>query len=133
MAFVREVIGLIKSHGGDICPVDPFFYQMGAFYSPSAEDPQLQTAGIMAYGIRVGEGEATAVPQLFYYLCSNFKVAMAHERLGGERKIVERAMENSHVLAFVWGRMLPAIVRALGARTARGRCWTCTRARWTGC
>lgn len=112
ISFVREVVGLIKSHGADICKVDDFYYQFSAEYSPAKEDPQLHTAGILAYGLRLGEGDTTAAPQLFYYLYNHFKSALVNGQLNAETKIVVNAMKDDKILAFIIGRMLPAIVRA---------------------
>lgn len=112
ISFIRSVVGLIKSHGADICSVDPYFYQVSAEYSPPKEDPQLHTAGILAYGIRLGEGETTAIPQLFSYLYNHFKTSLARDELDAESKIIENGMKDDNVLAFVVGRMLPAIIQA---------------------
>lgn len=110
--FVRDTIGLIKSHGADICTVDPFYYQVSAEYSPAKEDPQLHTAGILAYGLRLGEGEMTAIPQLFHYLYNHFKSSLSKGQLDAESKIIENGLKDDNILAFVIGRMLPAITRA---------------------
>jgi hypothetical protein len=112
MWFVRQIIGLIKSHGVGICVVDGFFTQASTDYSPPMEDPQLHTAGIIAYGIRLGEGESTAAPQLFHYLYNNFKIALANDKLNEESKIIENAMGSTHVLSFMLSRVLPAIIWA---------------------
>ncbi|KAF3765948.1 hypothetical protein M406DRAFT_255190, partial [Cryphonectria parasitica EP155] len=112
VSFIREIVGLIKSHGAEICTVDPFYYQFSAEYSPTKEDPQLHTAGILAYGLRLGEGETTAAPQLFYYLYNHFKSALANGQLDAERRIIESGMRDDNILSFVIGRMLPAIIQA---------------------
>lgn len=110
--FIRDIIGLIKSHAADICSIEPYFYQVSAEYSPPKEDPLLHTAGILAYGIRLGEGEATAIPQLFSYLYNHFKTSLASGHLDAEILIIENGMRDDTVLAFVIGRMLPAIIGA---------------------
>ncbi|ROW12985.1 hypothetical protein VPNG_04744 [Cytospora leucostoma] len=110
--FIREIVALIKSHGADICPVDPFYYQFSTEYKPAEEDPQLHSAGIVAYGLRLGEGETTAVPQLFYYLYNHFKLSVANDQLEAESQIIETSMLDDNILRFVIGRMLPAIIRA---------------------
>lgn len=107
---VREIVGLIKSHGSDICTVDPFYYQVSAEYSPPEEDPQLHTAGIVAYGLRLEEGEMTAIPQLFHFLYNHFKISLANGRIEAEVEVVKNGMKHDHILAFVMGRMLPAII-----------------------
>lgn len=112
MNFVRQVIGLVKSHGVGICVVDTFFTQPSADYSPPMEDPQLHTAGIVAYGVRLGEGETTAVPQLLHYLYNNFKIALINDKLAEECGILEKAMDNTHVFSFILTRALPAIIWA---------------------
>ena len=112
MDFVRRIIALIKSHGVGICVVDSFFTQPSADYSPPMEDPQLHTAGIIAYGVRLGEGDTMAVSQLFYYLFNNFKIALINDKLDEEVKILENAMGNAHVFSFVLARALPSIIWA---------------------
>ncbi|KAK3343921.1 Mus7/MMS22 family-domain-containing protein [Lasiosphaeria hispida] len=111
--FVRQVISLIKSHGVNICVVDPFFTQPSTDYTPSMQDPQLHTAGIMAYGVRLGESDARAAPQLFHYLYNNFKIALGNDRLAQERGIIAEAMrKDPHVVTFMLSLMIPAVVRA---------------------
>ncbi|ROW06446.1 hypothetical protein VMCG_04441 [Cytospora schulzeri] len=110
--FIREIVALVKSHGADVCPVDPFYYQFSTEYKPAEEDPQLHSAGIIAYGLRLGEGEITAVPQLFYYLYNHFKLSIANSQLDGESQIIENSMTDDNILTFVLGRMLPAIIQA---------------------
>ncbi|KAB5583387.1 Mus7/MMS22 family-domain-containing protein [Coniochaeta sp. 2T2.1] len=112
MDFVRRVIAMIKSHGVGICVIDPFFTQPSADYSPPMEDPRLHTAGIIAYGVRLGEGDSMAVSQLFYYLFNNFKIALINDKLDDEIKILENAMGNDHIFSFVLTRALPAMIWA---------------------
>lgn len=112
MDFVRRIIALLKSHGVGICVIDSFFTQPTADYSPPMEDPQLHTAGIIAYGVRLGEGDSMAVSQLFYYLFNNFKISLINDKLDEEVKILENAMSNDHVFSFVLSRALPAIIWA---------------------
>ncbi|RKU44783.1 hypothetical protein DL546_007099 [Coniochaeta pulveracea] len=112
MRFVQHIIVLIKSHGVNICPVDPFFTQPGEDFSPPMEDPQLHSAGIMGYGIRLGEGDTTVYGTLFHYLYQNFKVALVNDKLAEECRILEKAMDNEHVFSFVLTKILPAIIWA---------------------
>lgn len=111
-SFVREVVALIQSHGTGISPVDSFYLQASAEFSPAAEDPKLHSAVIIGYGLRLGEGDATAGPQLFSFLYNHFKRFMADGQLDAESKIIENGMTNDNILAFALGRMLPAIIRA---------------------
>jgi hypothetical protein len=110
--FVRQVISLIKSHGVGICTVDDFFTQPSADYSPSAQDPQLHMAGIIAYGVKLSEKDVNAAPQLFHYLYTNFKIALGNDRLEQECRILGRAMRNAHVASFMLQFMIPAIIQA---------------------
>lgn len=110
--FVRQIISLIKSHGVGICVVDPFFTQPSIDYSPSIQDPQLHTAGIVAYGVRLSEKDVTAVPQLFHYLFNNFKIALGNDKLDQECKILGQAMGNAHVISFMLQFMIPAVIQA---------------------
>ncbi|EPE07476.1 hmg-i hmg- dna-binding protein [Ophiostoma piceae UAMH 11346] len=110
--FVREIVALMRSHGGDICTLDDFFYSQSVEYAPSPEDPQLRAASIVTYGLRLGEGETTAAPQLFYYLHNSFNIALANGDLAQECRLLERSMDdNSSILKFMLERMLPAILR----------------------
>lgn len=111
IAFVREIVGLIKSHGTDICTIDPFYFQVSAEYSPAKDDPQLHTASILAYGLRLGEDDYTAIPQLFYYLNNHFKSSLASGQIEAEVKVVANGMKDNNILGFVIGRMLPAIIQ----------------------
>ncbi|KAK4455621.1 protein mms22 [Podospora aff. communis PSN243] len=111
--FVRQIISLIKSHGVNICKIDPFFTQPGPDYSPPVQDPQLHMAGIVAYGVRLGEQDVRAVPQFFHYLWNNFKIALGNGRLDQERTILTTAMaQEPHVLSFALQYILPAAVLA---------------------
>ncbi|KAL2179981.1 Mus7/MMS22 family-domain-containing protein [Thermothelomyces heterothallicus CBS 202.75] len=118
--FVRQVVSLIKSHGVNICAVDPFFMQPSADYSPSLQDPQLHTAGIVAYGVKLSEGDTTATQPLFHYLFNNFKVSLGNDKLEQECKILSRAMRNGHVTSFMLQCMIPAIIQA---STQAPDCW----------
>lgn len=110
--FIREIVALIQSHGTGISTVDAFYLQTSAEFSPATEDPELHTAVIIGYGLRLGEGDTTAGPQLFSFLYTHFKRFMADGQLDAESKIIENGMGNDNILAFVLGRMLPAIIRA---------------------
>ncbi len=112
MQFVRQAVSLIKSHGVGICVVDPFFTQPSLEYSPPLQDPQLHVDGIIGYGVKIGEKDPAAVPQLFHYLYNNFKIALANDKLKDESRILERAMVNPEVVSFMLQFMLPAIVDA---------------------
>ncbi|KAI1328040.1 hypothetical protein F5Y16DRAFT_164137 [Xylariaceae sp. FL0255] len=107
--FVRTIISLIRSQ--DLCPVDPFFYQISPEYSPSKQDPRLQTAGILSWGLRLDEGDAKATSGLFYLLFPNFKIALANGALKNEIDILKDSMRHGHIFAFMLGMMIPAIVR----------------------
>ncbi|KAL7624528.1 hypothetical protein AAE478_006093 [Parahypoxylon ruwenzoriense] len=107
--FVRSIITVIRSQ--DLCPVDPYFYQISREYSPSSQDPRLQIAGILSWGLKLEEGDSKAVPGLFYLLFPNFKLALANGKLADERLILQQGMGNSHVLSFMLSRMFPAIIK----------------------
>ncbi|RYC55795.1 hypothetical protein CHU98_g10412 [Xylaria longipes] len=107
--FVRSIISLIRSQ--DLCPVDSYFYQISQEYSPSRQDPRLQTAGILSWGLKLEEGDSKAVSGLFYLLFPSFKIALANGELRNEANILEESMKHGHVFNFVLGTMLPAIIR----------------------
>lgn len=110
-SFIREIVALIQSHGTGISPVDSFYLQSSAEFSPATEDPKLHSAVIVGYGLRLGEGDTTAGPQLFSFLYNHFKRFMADGQLDAESKIIENGMINDNILAFALGRMIPAIIR----------------------
>ncbi|KAL6866329.1 hypothetical protein ACO1O0_002437 [Amphichorda felina] len=112
LLFVRDIISLIRAHGPDICTVDEFFYQISREYSPSVQDPQLQVAGMVSYGLRLREGDTRVVHQLFFFLINSFKHAMMNDRTFEEVKMLSQGLQNSGIFSFVLGKMLPAIVRA---------------------
>ncbi|KAK4144073.1 Mus7/MMS22 family-domain-containing protein [Dichotomopilus funicola] len=120
IAFVRQVVSLIKSHGVNICAVDPFFLQPSVDYSPPVQDPQLHTAGIIAYGVRLSESDVNAASSLFHYLFNNFKISLGNDSLEQERSILSRAMRNSHVMSFMLQYMIPAAIQASVQMPA---CW----------
>jgi len=121
VVFIRDIVSLIRSHCTGMCTIDEFFYQINKEYSPSLQDPQLHVAGIISYGLRLGEGDARVVPQLFYYLYNNFKVALINNKLGNEARMLRKGMKNNQILGFVFSKMLPAVataaVRVRGAFT----------------
>ncbi|KAG6360675.1 hypothetical protein INS49_011740 [Diaporthe citri] len=110
-SFVREIVALIQSHGTGISLVDSFYLQASAEFSPATEDPKLHSAVIVGYGLRLGEGDTTAGPQLFSFLYNHFKRFMADGQLDAESKIIENGMTNDNILAFALGRMMPAIIQ----------------------
>ncbi|KAL1836782.1 hypothetical protein VTJ49DRAFT_4653 [Mycothermus thermophilus] len=111
--FVRQIISLIKSHGVGFCTVDEFFTQPSADYSPSLQDPHLRAAGIVSYGVRLGEKDSNAAGALFHFLYNSFKMALGNDRLEQECGILRRAVAgNKHVSSFMLELMLPAVVRA---------------------
>ncbi|KAI1388503.1 Mus7/MMS22 family-domain-containing protein [Hypoxylon trugodes] len=108
--FVRSTVTMIRSQ--DICPVDSYFYQISREYSPSSQDPRLQIAGILSWGLKLEEGDTKAVSGLFYLLFPNFKLALANGKLAEERAIIQQGMKNPHVFSFMLSRMFPAIIHA---------------------
>lgn len=112
VTFIRDIVALIRAHGPDICTVDDFFYQINKEYSPSVQDPQLQVAGMLSYGLRLSEGDTRVIHQLFFFLFNNFKMSMINNKLGDELKMLHRGMKNPGILAFILGKMLPAVIQA---------------------
>ncbi|PHH84507.1 hypothetical protein CDD83_1833 [Cordyceps sp. RAO-2017] len=116
--FVQGVISLIKTHGADICAVDTFFLQISKEYSPSIQDPNLQVAGLVSYGLRLREGDSRSGQQLFFLLFNNIKFAMINGRLEQEVLLLTRGMRNPGIMEFIVGKMLPAIVRSCSRNSA---------------
>ncbi|KAF5001455.1 hypothetical protein FGRMN_1051 [Fusarium graminum] len=112
VGFVREIIGLIRAHGPEICTVDKYFYQISKEYSPSIQDPQLQVAGMTSYGLRLSEGDDKVIQQVFYFLSNNFKLSLKDDKLREEVGLLRKGMENPGIFCFILGKMLPAIIRA---------------------
>jgi hypothetical protein len=115
VTFVQDVISLIRSHGADICVVDDFFLDTSKEYSPSIQDPGLYVSGIKAYSLRLVEGDGKVTHQLFYYLYSSFKQSMLHNKLANEVGTLLKGMKIPGILAFILGKILPGIVRAVFA------------------
>ncbi|KAL7955478.1 Mus7/MMS22 family domain-containing protein [Trichoderma compactum] len=112
VTFVQHIVSLIKAHGSDICTVDNFFLQVSAEYSPPIQDVQLQIAGMLSYGIRIEEGDPRATHELFFLMFNNFKHALVNGNLARDVRMLRRGMKHRSILAFVLGKMLPAILRA---------------------
>lgn len=110
--FVRMIISLIRAQ--DFCPIDQFFYQISPEFTPSSQDPRLQAAGILSYGLKLEDDDPRAGPGLFYLLLANFKIALANGRLEEERSILKEGTSNTCIFNFLLGRMLPALIRAAG-------------------
>lgn len=108
--FVQEIIFLIRTHAPDFCSVDDFFYQLSREYSPPSQDPQLQVAGMISYGLKLSEGDQKVGHTLFFTLLNNFKVALMNDKLQRERDAVCKGLENRGIMRFVLGQMLPAII-----------------------
>ncbi|KAI1453820.1 Mus7/MMS22 family-domain-containing protein [Annulohypoxylon moriforme] len=107
--FVRSIVTVIRSQ--DLCPVDSYFYQISREYSPSSQDPRLQIAGILSWGLKLEEGDTKATPGLFYLLFPNFKLALANGKLADESAILQQGMGNSRVFHFMLNTMFPAIIK----------------------
>ncbi|PHH65409.1 hypothetical protein CDD81_2513 [Ophiocordyceps australis] len=108
--FVQDIISLVKSHGSDMCAIDDYFYQISKEYAPSAQDPQLQVAKLVSYGLRLEEGDGKAARPLFFLLLNNVKSAMMKDELRREVVMLYKGMQNWGVAQFVLSKMLPAII-----------------------
>ncbi|KAJ4858549.1 mus7/MMS22 family domain-containing protein [Trichoderma breve] len=111
VTFVQHIVSSIKAHGSDICTIDNFFLQVSAVYSPPIQDVQLQIAGMLSYGIRIEEGDSRATHELFFLMFNNFKHALVNGNLTRDVRMLRRGMKHQSILAFVLGKMLPAILR----------------------
>ncbi|KJZ78856.1 hypothetical protein HIM_01629 [Hirsutella minnesotensis 3608] len=111
VTFIQGIIGLIKTHGSDICAVDDFFLQINREYCPSASDPNLQVAGLISYGLRLKEGDSRSSHQLFFLLLHNAKFAMLNDKLKDEVMLLRKGMSHGGVTSFILGKMLPAIIQ----------------------
>ncbi|KAH0444620.1 mus7 mms22 family protein [Colletotrichum camelliae] len=109
--FVRNIISLITTYGTDICQVPPFFREVSKAYSPPAEDPELQVAKILSYGLKLAEGNTGIASSLFYLLLNNFKKALQLGRLPQQVLLLKTAMQSDAVVAFTL-RMLSAVLHA---------------------
>ncbi|KAL0940652.1 mus7 mms22 family protein [Colletotrichum truncatum] len=109
--FVRGIISLITTYGADICKVLSFFKEVSKEYSPPAEDPELQVARILSYGLKLAEGNTGIASSLFYLLLNNFKKALQLGRLPHEVTLLKAAMKSDAVVAFTV-RMLSAVLHA---------------------
>lgn len=117
VAFARQIISLIRMHGSEICTLDNFYYQISKDYSPSAEDPQLQVAAMVSYGLRLREGDTRVVQQVFFFLFNNFKMAVISDSLKEEKVMLRGGMaEDIGITRFILGKMLPAIIGAISTK-----------------
>lgn len=115
VSFVRNIVSLVKSHGADICKVHSFYFQVTKDYSPPSQDPHLQVATMLSYGLRLEDKDAagrSAQQQLFFFLYNNFKVALSNGKLTDETTMLMKGMRTPSLRRFVVGKMLPAAIRA---------------------
>ncbi|OAA76298.1 Methyl methanesulfonate-sensitivity protein 22 [Akanthomyces lecanii RCEF 1005] len=113
VAFARRIISLIRTHGSEICTLDSFYYQISKDYSPSREDPQLQVAAMVSYGLRLREGDTKVVQQVFFFLFNNFKMALISDSLKEEKKTLCKGMSQDRgITQFIIGKMIPAVIEA---------------------
>ncbi|KAL7921606.1 Mus7/MMS22 family domain-containing protein [Trichoderma austrokoningii] len=112
VVFVQGIVSSIRAHGSGLCMVNNFFLQVSKEYSPPIQDPHLQIASMLSYGILIEEGEeARGSKQLFFLLLSNFKHALANGKPTDDARMLRKGMKHKSILAFVLGKMLPAIIR----------------------
>ncbi|OAR03164.1 hypothetical protein LLEC1_02238, partial [Akanthomyces lecanii] len=117
VAFARRIISLIRTHGSEICALDNFYYQISKDYSPSTEDPQLQVAAMVSYGLRLREGDTKVIQQVFFFLFNNFKMALISDSLKEEKSLLRKGMGQDHGMTqFIIGKMIPAIIEATACK-----------------
>ncbi|KAG6085820.1 hypothetical protein E4U16_000033 [Claviceps sp. LM84 group G4] len=109
--FVQNIISLIKTHAADICAVDSYFYQITKEYSPPVEDPQLQVASIVSYGLKLQDGDVRSSRPLFYLLFNNAKFSIANQTIGEQIGMLVKSMANANIKNFILCKMLPAVVK----------------------
>ncbi|KAK8087220.1 Mus7/MMS22 family protein [Apiospora phragmitis] len=109
ISFVQAIIHLIKSQG--IYPVEPFFSEFSREYAPPSQDPSLQTATILSWGLKLEDSVTGAASSLSFYLYSNFKAALSSAKLEGQSEVIQEGMKNVHIMSFMLSRMIPAIIR----------------------
>ncbi|VUC34516.1 unnamed protein product [Clonostachys rosea] len=110
MGFVREAIALIKTHASDFCTIDDFFYQVNQEYSPPQQDPQLQVATLVSYGIRLADGDTKVEHPLFFFLLNQLKLAVMDDGIHEEAILLCSGMQTNGLLGFILGKMFPAII-----------------------
>ncbi|KAG6249297.1 hypothetical protein E4U24_002188 [Claviceps purpurea] len=111
--FVQNIISLIKTHAVDICAVDSYFYQITKEYSPPVEDPQLQVASIVSYGLKLQDGDVRSSRPLFYLLFNNAKFSITNQTIGEQIGMLVKSMANANIKNFILCKMLPAIIKVV--------------------
>ncbi|KAG5952221.1 hypothetical protein E4U53_001367 [Claviceps sorghi] len=113
--FVQNIISLIKTHASDICAVDGYFYQISKEYSPPAQDPQLQVASIVSYGLKLQDGDARSSRPLFYLLFNNAKFSIVNKTMDEQIVMLPKSMVNGNIKNFILCKMLPAVINVVFA------------------
>ncbi|KAG5982175.1 hypothetical protein E4U55_002217 [Claviceps digitariae] len=108
--FVQNIISLIKTHASDICAVDSYFYQISKEYSPPAQDPQLQVASIVSYGLKLQDGDARSSRPLFYLLFNNAKFSIVNNTVNEQVIMLVKSMVEANIRKFILCKMLPAVI-----------------------
>ncbi|KAK2612840.1 hypothetical protein QQS21_001120 [Conoideocrella luteorostrata] len=112
VVFIQKIVSLIKTYASDICAVDDYFYQISREYSPSTEDPQLQLAGLMSYGLKLQDRDTRSSRALFHLLFNNAKFSIVNGRLNDQVDMLRKGMSNKALNTFIMYKMLPAVVNA---------------------
>ncbi|KAG6004840.1 hypothetical protein E4U21_000678 [Claviceps maximensis] len=113
--FVQNIISLIKTHAADICAVDSYFYQISKEYSPPAQDPQLQVASIISYGLKLQDGDARSNGPLFYLLFNNARFSIVNDTIDEQVVMLVKSMANGNIKNFILCKMLPAAINVVFA------------------
>ncbi|KAG6017044.1 hypothetical protein E4U43_002448 [Claviceps pusilla] len=108
--FVQKIVSLIKTHASDMCAVDGYFYQISKEYSPPAQDPQLQVASIVSYGLKLQDGDTRSSRPLFYLLFNNAKFSMVNNTISEQVVMLLKSMANANIKNFILCKMLPAVI-----------------------
>ncbi|QPG93753.1 hypothetical protein C2857_002228 [Epichloe festucae Fl1] len=108
--FAQNIISLIKTHASEICAVDNYFYQISKEYSPPAEDPQLQVASLVSYGLRLQDGDGRISQSLFYLLFNNAKLSIVNNKVDEQIEMLLKGTRNGNIKNFILCKMLPSII-----------------------
>ncbi|KAH6683085.1 Mus7/MMS22 family-domain-containing protein [Halenospora varia] len=117
--YVQPIISIMRSYAGDIQPLLEFFTHPSAHYWPEDQDPNLYTAGIISYSLRLAKQPGRTSSELFHYLYNGWRKDLVHGRIGQHMNYVSKGMSRWEFSRFLLSEFMPAALH-VGFHSAGG-------------
>lgn len=117
--YVQPIISIIRSYAGDIQPLLEFFTHSSNRYWPGDQDPNLYTAGIISYSLRLAKQPGRTSSELFHYLYNGWRNDLVLGHIGQHMNYVSKGMSRWEFSKFLLGEFMPAALH-VGFHSAGG-------------